>query len=176
MSRSNWVHWSLPVVLIMLVSLVGCKRGGEDIGAVPVSGLVLLDNQPVAGATVSFSPDPESKGALAAVGTTDASGRFTLTTKSPGDGAVPGSYGVVITKTAAAAAKAPADPRGQGRELTPEETKAMLDAMTAATAKKATDVLGGSEIPAKYGARETSGFTATVTQGGNNDFTFAMAK
>ena len=96
MSRSNWIHWSL---LAGLLVCVGCGEKPAS-GTVPVTGLVMLDDKPVAGATVSFSPD--AKGGRAAVGTTDASGRYTLTTKKPGDGAMPGAYTVMITKTAEA--------------------------------------------------------------------------
>jgi hypothetical protein len=138
------------------------------VGAVPVTGTVTLDGQPVAGANVSFSPT--SGGGKAAVGTTDASGKFTLTTMKSGDGAVPGAYLVTITKSATAQAPAFQDPRSSGGKLTPEQMQAMQEAMKGGTGKTQTS----SEIPAKYANRDTSGFSATITKGEANDFTFEM--
>ncbi|MHB9081972.1 MAG: hypothetical protein ACYC3X_31290 [Pirellulaceae bacterium] len=169
MSRSSWIHWS---VLAGLLVCVGCGEKAGVSGTVPVTGLVMLDGKPVAGASVTFSPT--GKGGRAAVGTTDAEGRYTLTTMKPGDGAIPGSYNVAISKTVAgAAAGAPAeDPRSSGGKLTPEQMKSMMDAMK--NAGKNADA--ESELPSKYATAATSGFTATVAAGQTNDFPFAMAK
>jgi len=170
MSRSSWVHWSL---LALSVFVVGCGKGELRVGAVPVSGLVLLDNQPAPGVTVSFSPDDPKVG-RAAVGTTDSSGRFTLTTKVAGDGAVPGSYTVLITKTAATASGNVAwkDPRSTGGKLSDEDMKAVMEGMKGGPKSSAT----ASDIPAKYASRDSSGLSATVAAGQTNDFTFAMTK
>jgi hypothetical protein len=71
----------------------------ERPATVPVSARVTLNGQPVEGAVVTFSPDKrEGHGAC---GTTDASGKATLTTFEVGDGAVPGAYYVSISKTLA---------------------------------------------------------------------------
>ena len=58
MSRSCWIHWSL--LAVPLSSSVAAKV--SNIGTVPVTGLVMLDGKPVAGATVSFSPIPKTVG------------------------------------------------------------------------------------------------------------------
>jgi hypothetical protein len=60
-----------------------------------VSGVVTYKGQPVEGAVVAFHCNTAS---VPATGTTDASGRFTLTTLTPGDGAVPGEHKITITK------------------------------------------------------------------------------
>ncbi|MHB0958088.1 MAG: carboxypeptidase-like regulatory domain-containing protein [Pirellulaceae bacterium] len=166
MSRSSWIHWSLAAGLLLFV---GC---GEKsiVDTVPVTGLVTLDGAPVAGATVSFSPT--EKTGRAAVGTTDASGKFTLTTINPGDGAAPGTYGVMITKMAASSAAPWQDPRSSGGKLTPEQEKEVREQM--ASGEKA--VAPQSELPQKYASVESSGFTATVSKDKTNDFTFAMTK
>ena len=168
MSRSRWIHWSLLAVPLFFV---GCNKS-ENIGTIPVTGLVTLDGQPVAGAAVSFSPS--SKTGLAAVGTTDASGRFKLTTKNPDDGAVPGAYAVIVTKSAAAgSAGAWTDPRSSGGKMTPDQEKNVKDMMSKTGAKEGATQ---SELPKKYASADTSGFTANVTEGQPNDFTFAMTK
>jgi hypothetical protein len=61
-----------------------------------VKGVVTFDGQPLEGATVIFVPSGEV--ASTAAGPTDAQGRFELTTRSPGDGVMPGDYRVTITK------------------------------------------------------------------------------
>ena len=41
---------------------------------------------------------PQSEGSAGAVGKTDASGKYSLTTFQPGDGAIPGTYQVTVSK------------------------------------------------------------------------------
>ncbi|NLX57002.1 MAG: DUF4198 domain-containing protein [Planctomycetaceae bacterium] len=176
MSRSYGVHWAL---LALLVVIGGCNKGTTSVGAVPVSGVVLLDNEPAVGVTVSFSPDDPKKG-MAAVGTTDSQGRFKLTTRVAGDGAVPGEYTVTITKSAAkatgtATVATMSDPRGSATGvLSPEQQKEVLEKMKAAQNQKADT--SASDIPAKYASRDTSDLKASVTAGGQNEFTFPMTK
>jgi uncharacterized membrane protein len=167
MSRSRWIHWSLLAVPLFLV---GCTKG-EKVATIPVTGLVTLDGQPVAGAAVSFSPS--SKTGLAAVGTTDASGRFKLTTKNPDDVAMSGAYTVIITKTAASSGTAWTDPRSSGGKLSSDQEKNVKDMLSKAGAKQGATQ---SELPKKYASADTSGFTANVAAGQPNDFTFAMTK
>ncbi|HZZ81665.1 MAG TPA: hypothetical protein VFE62_24400 [Gemmataceae bacterium] len=76
--------------------LVGC--GG--VSTVPVSGKVILDGKPLAGATVTFTP-AENKGAPgpSSSGVTDASGQYSLalTTDSNIKGAVVGKHKISIS-------------------------------------------------------------------------------
>jgi hypothetical protein len=62
--------------------------------------VVTLDGAPVAGATVLFMP--EGQGGRPASGFTSADGEFRLTTYKDDDGALPGTYRVLIQKTDAA--------------------------------------------------------------------------
>ena len=64
-------------------------------GLVPVSGTVTLDGKPLADAAVGFFADV---GGTPAVGTTDAQGKFTLSTHKPGDGATQGQNVVTVSK------------------------------------------------------------------------------
>ncbi|MCS7238523.1 MAG: hypothetical protein NZ899_09655 [Thermoguttaceae bacterium] len=85
----------LGVVIIGLFAS-GCGRSGPKV--VPVSGVVLVDGQPIklpqgVQAFVQFVP----AGAPAASGEIDPqSGRFTLTTFEPGDGCVVGQHKVAV--------------------------------------------------------------------------------
>ena len=162
MSPSSWRCF---VGLAALGLLIGCSGGGSaDVGAVSVSGTVTLDGQPVEGATVAFSPAGQE--GRSATGKTDASGKFTLTTVEAGDGAVPGSYAVVVTKITGGATMQ--DPRGQGGELTPEQQEAIKAAAQGKTPE------AKNELPEKYAAANTSGLTADVAGSGSNEFTFDL--
>ncbi len=67
---------------------------------VPVAGTVTLDGVPVEGAMVSFIREgSDGKEGRMAYGNTDATGQFRLTTLQPNDGALPGSYRVIVTKS-----------------------------------------------------------------------------
>jgi hypothetical protein len=75
----------------LLCAALGC--GGAD-RPVRVQGTVTLDGQPVGGAAVQFVP--EGGTARPAFAETQPDGTYKITTKDPGDGAVPGDYKVVI--------------------------------------------------------------------------------
>jgi hypothetical protein len=156
---------SMLVCVVMVAGLVGCGAGGgTDVGAVAVSGTVTYNGSPVEGATVVFAPTGTD--GKSAAGTTDAQGHFTLTTVEAGDGAVPGAYGVTVTKSEGGAAP--------GGTQTEEEAYASgFPEGDGATATPA-----GPEIkdilPAKYKVAETSGLTATVEASGGGDFTFEL--
>jgi hypothetical protein len=62
---------------------------------VAVSGIVYYKKQPCEGAKIMFAPENHQ---YAAVGQTDAQGRFHLQTFDPQDGAVPGQFKIAVTK------------------------------------------------------------------------------
>ncbi|MEX2175352.1 MAG: carboxypeptidase-like regulatory domain-containing protein [Pirellulaceae bacterium] len=83
------------------VFLLGCGSASP----VSAGGTVTYKGAPVANARIGFIPktvDGAAKGEMAS-GETDAEGKFTVTTKSPGDGAVPGEYTVTVAPNAAEA-------------------------------------------------------------------------
>lgn len=72
-----------------LVMLCGCGGGGYH----AVTGVVLLDNEPVPDVSVAFSPDdPNGEGAT---GFTDGGGRFRMR-GAVGSGVRPGKYKITI--------------------------------------------------------------------------------
>ena len=79
----------------------GC--GGGAFETVPVDGILTCDGKPVANVLVTFTPkggegvDPNNPG-KAAIGKTDAEGRFTLTTYKIGDGAIVGQHTVRVDR------------------------------------------------------------------------------
>lgn len=88
----RWRKCALASLLLPALAVLGCGDTNT------VKGRVLLDGKPVAGATVLFMPDPEGQG-RPATGTTDGDGYFFLTTFRRGDGALPGTYRIVVSKT-----------------------------------------------------------------------------
>lgn len=142
------------VCLALLACLVGCPGGGDadHPDTVSVTGTVTYNGSAVEGATVTFSPT--ASGGSASIGTTDASGKFTLQSQWGTKGAVAGSYAVAISKTevqggAGDAEEAPADDNAPPAEIT-------------------------EHLPEKYKSAQTSELTAEVKADGDNDFKFDL--
>jgi hypothetical protein len=91
------VNRVLFVLLAVALACTGC--GGSAYDLAPVSGTVTLDGEPLAGATVLFIPIAEvgSDAGPASNGTTDAAGKYTLTSAEAFEGAVVGKHQVMIT-------------------------------------------------------------------------------
>ncbi len=141
---------------ILVLVFVGCGETGDADrpATAPVTGSVTYNGQPVEGATVTFmAGSSEGRGA---VGTTDASGKFQLTTFEAGDGAIPGSYKVKIAKTVG------------GGPQTAEEAMALMESGAGPPTDEQKD-----ELPVKYKDENTSGLTADVKDG-DNDFPFEL--
>src|SRR5207247_1376983 len=81
---------------VFIIALSGCGSSRTS----RVEGVVLLDGKPLAGASVQFVPRGTGHDAT---GQTDASGQFVMSTFKPRDGAVPGTYKVVISPPLGAA-------------------------------------------------------------------------
>ncbi len=123
--------------------LVGSGCGGSKPATAPVSGTVLLDGKPVADASVLFEP---TEGGVPARGSTDASGQFSLSTFTRGDGAVPGRHRVAISKMIIEGIKA-------------DDFGLEDSSVTPASQPK-------SAIPRRYADPATSGLEATIEPGG----------
>jgi hypothetical protein len=114
---------------------------------VPAGGIVNFKGKPIGKINVMLMPSAGSSGMIAE-GTTDETGKFTLQTKEPGDGAMVGEYTV-------------------GFKYVPDEVPEMPGF---AGAKKVV-----SPIPEKYGDAAKSGFTAKVdADKTKNNFTFDL--
>ena len=90
-------RWSGGLLALIFLA-VGCNPSADQTHkTVPVTGTVTYKGQSVEGATVTlFAESGEGRGTI---GTTDAQGKFTLTTVRPGDGAMVGTYKVSVSKT-----------------------------------------------------------------------------
>ncbi len=145
------MRWSCVLAAVVVL---GCAKGGDPNRpqTYPATGTVTYNGQPVSEATVLLIST--TSGGRGASGMTDASGNFTLTTFEAGDGALPGSYKVRITKTIVEDAPAePGEPTAPGEEPNMGTQKDL--------------------IPAKYKDPNESGLTADVKEGPNT-FTFEL--
>jgi hypothetical protein len=91
MDKKNGRRFRWRLVIAMLVCLAGC--GGPehpDVGR--VSGVVTLDGQPLAEATVMFQPTT----GRASIATTDSAGKYSLTYLDGVPGAILGPHKVII--------------------------------------------------------------------------------
>jgi hypothetical protein len=154
---------------LSMLLVAGCSGGAEGAanrhGTAQVTGTVTYNGQPVEGASVTFSPNvpvAEAGTAKAAFGRTDASGKFTLRTYEPDDGAIPGEYRVAISKFDQ---PLPALPEGYDEERDYEPPDE--NAPPPPPAK--------SLIPERYSNPGTSGFVQTVEEGTENHFEFKLA-
>jgi hypothetical protein len=161
MLRLKWGAW---IGLLCVVVMVGCTDTSDRPATVKVTGTVTYNGEPVPGATVAFSP--KAKDGHAAAGTTDDSGNFTLSTFGSGDGAVPGSYYVGVSKFEGGEEVAAT---GTEEEVYDAMAEAGVDTMGGGGAEAATNAL-----PDKYLNPVNSGLDADVTEGGDNNFPLAL--
>jgi hypothetical protein len=96
MSKNTLTLLLFPVAISLLT--LGCDDG--KLKTYPVSGIVTMNGEPVARATVIFSPVKEGEGD-AATGITNAQGEYKLQTAQGkvDAGTTPGEYVVMIKKT-----------------------------------------------------------------------------
>jgi hypothetical protein len=123
--------------------LAGILSGCGQSETVTVTGTVMLNGQPAANAEVIFTP---SKGRVAS-GSTDAAGRFTLSTAKPNDGAVPGDHKVTVVEYY---------PPGKPPPMTVKGAP--------------------SRFPPEYADTSQTPLAAKVERGKTNDFTFDIKK
>jgi hypothetical protein len=145
LGRCRWV-------LLAALAAAGCGGSGasspEQVQPVPVSGRVAYRGKPLGNVAVVFQ---SIDGKVSAVGTTDASGTFRLTTYSPDDGAPPGSYKVTVAAG------------GSAREIEP-----------GVLAPVAEEAAAGSPVPVRYADPTRTDLTADVKENGANRFTFEL--
>lgn len=127
---------ALLILILPSVCALGCGAGGDEWSAkrpkvYPASGVVNFNGKPLEGATVQYMSQTHD---LAAAGTTDARGRFTLTTYDANDGAVEGLHKVVVKKTAYEEKKTKYDsPEERSVALLPKELLPMKYANSTTT-------------------------------------------
>ena len=163
--RATWL------LLVALTLSIGCSSEGSNRPKTyPVSGTVKLNGTAVEGATVTFQL---TEGKENAIGFTDKSGKYSLSTFSPNDGAIAGQYKVSISKFEVDVAPkgAPSLPPGQmaSGEL-PSDYAAPIPnngGTRGATGPK-------NHLPAKFANADSSTLRALVETRGENKFDFDL--
>jgi hypothetical protein len=139
----------ISVCVIVGLFAAGCGEKSDLPKTYGVTGTVTLDGKPVDGATVTFVP---GEGGTPAVGTTNASGQYSLKSFGTAQGAIPGPYLVQIVKyqfASTGAAAATGDGEMPADYQNPESSG---------------EGGGKNQLPAKYESPSQSGLKATVTE------------
>jgi len=129
-------------ILTLLVLTVGCGDG--KLATIKVTGTVTYEGEPLAGASIAFSPKIQGEG-HPAYGITDANGNYTLQTQlgNVDGGTTAGEYTVIISKR---------------EQTTPTGATGTVIANTGPPP------VPKSLIPERYEQAATSGLTATVSR------------
>jgi hypothetical protein len=137
----------LFITILTLLVLVGCGDG--KLATVKVTGKVTLDGEPLAGASITFTPKTTGVG-HPGYATTDASGIYKLqTSQGAADaGTTPGDYLVAIRKVEVDPDAPPPEPGYSPKTR--------------------------SVIPTRYAQPTTSELTATVENKRSNEFNFEL--
>jgi len=155
--------------LIVVLFLTGCKN--PDSKYVKVEGTITYNGEAVEGATVVFmAVDPGNE---SGTGTTDAGGKYTLTSAgatSGGTGVQPGEYTVTVKKTLETRTPDPDEVLHEKGEITYDELQAR---MSRKGLSGGTKVERKELLPAKYG-QPSSGLKASVVKGKNPPFDFPL--
>lgn len=141
-----------------LLVTVGCGGAPQLEGLEKYSGVITLDGEPLAGASITLVPSTMALKGAGAV--SDEKGKFVFQTLQAGDGVMPGDYRVTVQKFHIEDA------------YTPEEEKIFAEA----GGKKHAEVFPDrpeptsvSDIPEYYGNADASGLTLTLPEGGAKD-------
>src|SRR5262245_35991478 len=130
---------ALTFALLPLIALAGCSSTGR-LPTYPVTGQILYNGEPLKGVDVAFHRvDPKNDTGYPPHATTDADGKFTLSTFLKDDGAPAGEFRVAV----AFAVEAIDEGSDQGKRLS-------------------------FQVPEKYHRAETSGLTVTIKPGSND--------
>ncbi|MCA8992726.1 MAG: hypothetical protein KDA88_12125 [Planctomycetaceae bacterium] len=156
----------LSLLSVSLCTLIGCGSAGEGAAQrVPVfkaGGTVTFAGAPVTDAAVTFVP---LDGQPAAVGRTDANGKFTLMTYEYGDGAAVGSFTVLVSKSVSAAPVTDEEtPEAHGTDASATYTAGAAHGGGGAAADEL------SMVPESYSSADTSTLRESVTAEGENNF------
>ncbi len=150
------------VLVAFSVILTGC--GEEKLDTSYVEGVVTLNDKPVEGAKVFFSPvDPQV--GISATGKTDAAGKYTLTandaTAEHGAGTIPAEYYVMIEKSEVV-----------GEALSREELEESGQSFDESGLSQDTEIK--HHLPERYADPIDSGLKVTVKEGENLDVDFEL--
>jgi hypothetical protein len=138
--------WAL-LLLVMVTPSGGCGPADDGLGRCSISGMVMLDGQPLASGSIQFEPQAGNTGTILSGGSVIKGGYYQI---SRDRGLRPGTYKVSISSSGEAPEGSTSEPPGNRTPPPPEK------------------------VPAKYNAATT--LTAAVKGDGPNVFNFDMKK
>lgn len=155
------------VASIVACSFAGCGGAGDEGGVpvYPVSGAVTMFNKPLSGATIIFAPEGDQP---TATGTTDAEGKYQLTTYEFGDGAAEGSYRVIVSKSVAASAA------GGATTVSEDGLEHAADAAAGTHGSSSPAATSTSMVPPQFSSSTETPLSANVKVTGENTFDFEI--
>ncbi len=143
------------VTAVAILLCAGCGGVVDRPQLAPVSGVVMMDGKPLADVNVTFYFDGE-QAPRPAVGTTDESGKFRLTTFDTNDGAIVGTHIVTVTKIEKKADAA-------NMEIGGDAYTAAMNAAANPNAPPPKQLL-----PSKFATKDTSPLRVTVDAAGKD--------
>ena len=146
----NYYRTFLFVFIGSILIAFGCSPKTKLGGLAPAQGIVTLDNVPVAGASVSFSPVSGGDAMRAAAGQTNEQGQFVMTTLSPQDGVTPGEFTVTVVKYEKYGPPPAKKVDESGEDITPPHPEKNI-------------------LPSKYESRESSDIKVTIPAAGDKN-------
>jgi len=152
---------------LFVLVLTGCNN--PDAKFAKVEGIITYNGTTVEGASVTFA----SADGASATGTTDANGKYTLTSSGAaggGSGALPGDYTVIVKKTQTVSTPDPDEEALEKGQITYEQYQ---QRMAAKGPNAGTKITRTELLPKKYG-EPTSELKATVVKGKNPSIDFAL--
>ena len=153
----NRVRSGVVTACMVLFVLAGCGRQADE--PAPVEGKITQEGEPVANATITFTPE-DGKGRRA-TGMSGADGTFKMTTRNTGDGVVPGAYKVTVSKQSGTATGDEYTDTTGADYIRKMKEMAMKGKKPAGRAK--------SDIHSSYGDEQTTALKFTIPAGGNKD-------
>ena len=148
--------FSTGAFVVALLVMVGCGSGRD---MAPVSGVVTVDDKPLAKAGITFTPVAGGRPAWA---TTDEQGRFELSTLEQGDGALVGEHVVTIVEDQVPKVETP-----------PSEDSGLASVFAAKSAIRKT--AKRTAVDPKYAERSTSDLRFTVMADETNAAEFKLS-
>lgn len=144
-------YWGILAISLAVFS--GCSADSDKRPKrVPVTGTITYNGNPLPNAAIGFIPS--GAGANAATGSTNGSGKYTLTTFTTNDGAIPGKYEISISAVI-------------DENRNPDGTQIYSDEDPRWKPPK-------SSIPVRYNDPKKSELTAEVVAGKANLFDFSL--